>query len=79
MSIKSLLKRVKIPQTVRNHFANKVIINNNYLIFQTACKNHFAKKIAFILSGETRSIEKIREIPEYSGKYEFSCNFPDKL
>ena len=30
-------------------------------------------------AGVTRSIERIREIPEYSGKYEFSCNFPEQI
>ena len=27
----------------------------------------------------TPSIERIRDIPEYSGKYEFSCNFLEQI
>ena len=30
-------------------------------------------------SGELSSIERIREIPEYSGTNEFSCNFPEQI
>ena len=30
-------------------------------------------------AGVTRSIERIREIPEYSGTYEYSCNFLEQI